>query len=111
MRASETRTMSLTPLGGELLRDRQIAGLGHGFGRMRAGILQHQDVVRRDVEIGIVDARGKVRERGEHHRPALVLEQLCVGRRTLQDRAARREIAEQRDQPALRLQRLLRARR
>ena len=73
---------------------------------MRAGILQHQNIVGLDVERGIVDARGEIGERGEHHRPALVLEQLGVGRRALEDGALRREIAEQRDQPALRLQRL-----
>ena len=62
---------------------------------------------RLDVERRIVDARGEVGERGEHHRPALVLEQLRVGGRALEDRALGREIAEQRDQPALRLERLV----
>ena len=97
----------LDALGGELLRDRQIAGLRHGGRRMRAGVLQHQNVVGGDVELGIVDARGEVLQRGEHHRPALVLEQLGVGGRALEDGALRREVAEQRDQPALRLQRLV----
>ena len=59
------------------------------------------------VERGIVDARGEIGERGEHHRPALVLEQLRVGGRALEDRAPGREIAEQRDQAALRLERLV----
>ena len=107
MRASEIRTMSLTPCVRELLRDRQIAGLRHRRRRMRAGVLQHQNVLGRDVERGIVDARGEVVERGEHHRPALVLEQLGVGGRALEDGALRRQIAEQRDQPALRLERLV----
>ena len=97
----------LDAFGRELLRDRQIAGLRHRGGRMRAGILQHQNILRLDVELGIVDARGEIGERGKHHRPALELEQIGVGGRALEDRALRRQIAEQRDQPALRLQRLV----
>ena len=95
----------------ELLRDRQVAGLGHAFGRVRAGILQHQHVLRRNVERRIVDARGKIGERGEHHRPALVLEQPGIGRRALEDGAPRREVAEQRDETAVRLERLIARRR
>ena len=99
--------MSLTPALRELLRDRQVAGLRHRLGRMRAGVLQHQDVLGAHVERRIVDARGKIGERGEHHRHALVLEQLLVRRRALEDRALGREIAEQRHQAALRFKRLV----
>ena len=73
---------------------------------MRPGVLQHENVLRVDIERGIVDARGEIGERGEHHRPALVLEQLRVGGRALEDGALGREIAEQRDEAALRLERL-----
>ena len=75
---------------------------------MRPGILQHQNVVRLDVELGIVDAGGEIFQRREHHRPALVLEQSGVGRRALEDGALRRQIAEQGDQAARRLKRFLR---
>ena len=107
MRASETRIMSLTPLLRELLRDRQIAGLGHAFRRMRAGILQHQHVVRSRLRARDRRCAPRDRRAREHHRPALVLEQPRVGRRALEDGAPRREVAEQRDQPTVRLERLL----
>ena len=73
---------------------------------MRAGILQNENVVGFDIELGIVDARGQILERSEHHRPALVLEQIGIRRRAFEDGALRRDIAEQRHQPALRLERL-----
>ena len=69
-------------------------------GVMRPGILQHQDVVRLDVQRGIVDAGRQIFQPIEHHGAALVLEQRWRRRRALQDRAARRQIAEQRDQAA-----------
>jgi hypothetical protein len=97
----------LEALGGELLRDRQIAGLWHRRVRMRSGVLQHHEVVGVDVEVGVIDARGEIGERGEDHRPALFLEQRGIGGRALEDRTLRGEIAEQCDQPALRLQRLV----
>ena len=74
---------------------------------MRAGILQHQNVVGLDVEIGIVDASGEIGQRGEDHRPALEFEQIGIGGRALEDGAAGREIAEQRDQSAQRLERFV----
>jgi hypothetical protein len=55
--------------------------------------------------------RAEIFQRGEHHRPALVLEQIGVGGRALEDGALRRQVAEQRDQATLRLQRLRCARR
>ena len=76
MRASEMRTMSFTPCARELLRDREVAGLRHAGRALRAGVAQHQHVVGRHVERRIVDARGQVLERIEHHRAALVLHQL-----------------------------------
>ena len=45
-------------------------------------------------------ARREILEALEHHRAALVLEQPGIRRRALEDRAARRERAEQRDQAA-----------
>ena len=69
-------------------------------------MLQHHEIVGRDVEIGIVDARRQILERGEHDRAPLLLEQFRIGGRALEDRALRRQRAEQRDEPALRLQRL-----
>ena len=57
MRASEMRTMSFTPCSRELLRDRDVAGLGHARRALRAGIAQHQHVVGRHVERRVVDAR------------------------------------------------------
>ena len=74
---------------------------------MRAGILQHQNIRRLDLERRIVDPRRQIAERGKHHRAAFVLEQFGVGRRAFEDGALRRQIAEQRDQAALRFQRLV----
>ena len=83
----------------ELLRDRQVAGLRHAAG-LRAGVLQHERVVRPDVEVGIVDAGREVVERGEHHRSRGLLEQPRVGGGALEDRALRGERAVERDEPA-----------
>ena len=58
-------------------------------------------------ELRIVNAGRKILERREDNGFALVLEQICIGGRTLEDRALRREIAEQCDQSSLRLQRFL----
>src|SRR5690349_24197648 len=71
---------------------------------MRSGILQNKNVLGLDVQLWIINARGKVLERRENNGFALVLEQVCIGGRALEDRAMRREIAEQGDQPSLRLQ-------
>ena len=60
---------------GELLRDRPIARFGHAGPRVRAGILQHQDILRLDIERRIVDPRRKIGQRREHHGGAFVLEQ------------------------------------
>ena len=67
--------MSLTPGARQLARDRQVAGLRHAGGARRSGILQDQKIVRRDVEVRIVDARREILQRGEHDRAAFALEQ------------------------------------
>src|SRR4249919_4280256 len=74
---------------------------------MRAGILQDKDILGVNVQLWIVNTGGKVLERREDNSFALVLEQICIGGRTLEDRALRREIAEQGDQSSQRLQRFL----
>ena len=90
----------------ELLRDRQIAGLRHAGRALGPGIAQDQDVVRRHVEIGIVDARDHVLDRLEHHGPAGMRQQGRGGGRMLDDRSARREIAAQHRHAAGLLQRI-----
>ena len=59
---------------GEFGWDRQIARLWHRGFAGRAGILQHQKVVRRHVKIRIVDARGEIFERIEHDGAAFAFE-------------------------------------
>ena len=44
----------------QLLRDRQVAGLGHAGRAARAGVAQHEHVVGGDVESRVVDALGQV---------------------------------------------------
>src|ERR1043165_4306499 len=69
-------------------------------------MLQYEKIVGRHVELGIVDARRQILERGEDDRAPFLFEQLGIGGRPLKDRALRRERAEQRDEAALSLQRL-----
>src|ERR1035437_6905530 len=57
----------------QLLGDPEIAGFGHP-GADGARVLQHEDVVGLDVEIGRVDAGRHVGEIAEHDRTAFVLE-------------------------------------
>ena len=75
MRASERRTMSLTPCVAELLRDRQVAGLGHAGRADRAGVAQHEHVVGADVEVGRIDPRRHVLDRIEDDGAAGVLQE------------------------------------
>ena len=101
MRASEMRTMSLTPAAASFSGSAgspppACRGLG-------TGILQHQDVVRPDVEIGIVDAAPRVVERGNTTARAVFSNRRGVGGGALEDRAFGGELAVQRDEPALRL--------
>ena len=89
----------------QLHRDRQIAGLRHARRALRAGIAQHQHVVGRDIERGIVDPQRHVLDGIEHHGAAGMLQQLRARRRMLDDRAARRQIAVQHRHRAFRLDR------
>ena len=105
MRASEIRTMSFTPARAGL-RDRQVARFRHGVSGLGPAFCS----TRKSSAVtssGIVDALGKIIERAEHDRAAFFLEELRIGRRALEDRAVRRERAEERDQPALRGERVL----
>ena len=101
IRASEIRTMSFTPARASFGRNRQVARLRHA-GANRTRILQHQHIVCMHVEVRIVDARSEIFQVLEDHRASVVLEQTLVGRGALEDRAVRREVAEQREQTAVR---------
>ena len=83
----------------KLRGNRQVSRFGHGVTALRPGVLEHEEVVGPHVEIRRVDPRRKIVERGEHHRPAFPLEERRVGGRALEDRAARRQAAEERDEP------------
>ena len=93
--------MSLTPARASFAGNRQIAGFGHGVAALRSGVLQHQKIVGGHVEVGRVDARGEIVERGEHDGAAFALEQARIGGGALDDGAVRRERAEQSREPAL----------
>ena len=53
--------------GQQFLGDRQVTGLGHPRGAFGPGVLEHEDAVRIDVEIGIIDPQSEVFERLEDH--------------------------------------------
>ena len=93
----------LDALARELAGDRQIARFRHAGLAGGAGVLQYQKVLRRHVEIGGIDARRQVVERGEHHGAAGALEELRVGGSTLEDGALGGKRAEECDQPTGRL--------
>src|SRR5581483_9703666 len=57
----------------------------------------------------LIDASGQILQAVEHHGPRLALEQARVGRRALDDRPARREVAEQSRQSAAALERIFTA--
>ena len=98
----------LDALARELFRDRQIAGLRHRRRRMRAGILQHQNVVRpRRRAWDRRCARRDPRARKTPPPCPRCSNSLASAAERLRIAPLRREIAEQRDQPALRLQRLV----
>ena len=99
--------MSRTPCFTSLLRDRQHAPLRHAGAALRAGVLQHQDVVGRDVEIVALDLARHVVVVLERERRAAVLEQALLGRRRLDDAAARREVAVEHGGRALRVDRIV----
>ena len=73
MRASEMRTMSVTPVSQHLRRQAHVADFGHARVALRAAVLQHQHARRVDVEVWIVDARVVVLDVLEHDRAAAVL--------------------------------------
>ena len=105
IRASEIRTMSLTPVRGELHRDRQVARLRHAGGALGTGVAQHQHVVGGDIKRGIVDPQRHVFHGFEHHGAAGMLQQFGARRRMLDHGAARRQIAVQHRHRAFRLDR------
>ena len=76
MRASEIRTMSVTPRREQALGDRELAPLGHPGAASRAGVPQHEHRVGGDVERRVVDPCGEVVDVLEHDRGAAVAEEL-----------------------------------
>jgi hypothetical protein len=104
IRASEIRTMSLTPARKSLLG---IAGFRHARRALRSGVAQHQHVVGRDLQRRIVDPQRHVFDGFKHHRAAGVLQQLWCRRRLLDDGAAWREVAVQHGHRALFLDRIV----
>ena len=85
--------MSSTPLRGEVLGQGHGAGFGHAKGH-RTGAAQHQHVLRRNAQRGIVHALGVLWTVEHDGRPAMLVQ---VRRRggLLQDRAVRRQGASQ----------------
>src|SRR5262245_54496992 len=72
---------------------------------MRPGVLQHQNILGVDVELGIIATRRKIFQRVKYPRPALVLEKIGVRSRALEDGTLWRQVSKQRDQAAFFLQR------
>ncbi len=107
MRASDIRTMSLTPPRASFFGDRQITRLRHAGCALGAGIAQHQHVVGVDVEIGIVDPQRHVLDGFEHHGAPGMLQQFRARRRLLDDGSARREVAVQHRHRAFFLDRIV----
>ncbi len=89
----------------ELFRDRQVPCFGHAGRALRSDVFQHQNIVGVHVERIVIDALRHVLDVLEHHGAPLVLHQLRVGRRLLDDRPARREIAAQHRDTAARIDR------
>jgi hypothetical protein len=96
------RTMSFTPWRSQLARIGKGAGLGHAGRALGADVLQHQHVVGGHVQVVAVDARGQVGGVLEDHGAAFVFHQRRVGGRLLDDGAARRQVAAQHGDAALR---------
>ena len=90
----------------ELPRDRDVAGFGHAGRALRTDVLQHQHVVGVHVEVAIVDARREVLERSRRRPRAPRAPSAPRRRRLLDDRAARREVAAQHGDAALRIDRI-----
>src|SRR3954462_3581958 len=75
----------------ELGRDRQHAPFRHARSALRAGVAQDQDMIGRDVEIGIVDRLLHRRIIVEHQRRAGMPQEARLARRGLDDAAVGRE--------------------
>ena len=86
---------------GELTGDRDVAGLRHSRRALGTGVAQHQHVLRRDIQRGIVDPRREVGDGVEHDRAPGVLAERGRRRRLLDDRTVRREVAAQHGNAAL----------
>ena len=67
--------MSLTPARASFGGIGRIAGFRHRVAALRPGVLEHEEIVRPHVEIGRVDPRREIVERGEDHGPAFALEE------------------------------------
>ena len=87
-------------------RQRHVADLGHAGVALGPAVLQHQDAVLVDVEVGVVDARVEVVAVLEHHRAAVVHHQRRRRGARLDHRAARRQVAAQHADAGVRLERL-----
>ena len=82
MRASEMRTMSVTPVLQHLRRQAHVADLRHPGIALRTAVLQHQDAVGVNVERGIVDPRLVVLDALEDDGAAAMAHQLAATPRT-----------------------------
>ena len=85
----------------ELARDRQHPPLRHARTTLGPGVLQHQHVIGRDIQILALDFGRHVIVVAEHQRGATVLPQARLRCRWLHHRAARRQIASQHGRRAL----------
>ena len=108
MRASEIRTMSLTPCSEQLRRDRQVPPLGHPGRADRPGVAQHHHARR-------VARRGRGRRRARRGRGCprrrpprpSCCEQARIGGGDLHHRAVRAEVAAQDDERAACVERVV----
>ncbi len=91
----------------QLRRQAHVAHLGHAGVALGAAVLHDHHAARVDVQVLIDDARLVVLQVLEHHGPAPVLEQLGRGGRGLEHRAARRQVAAQDADAAIRDQRVV----
>jgi hypothetical protein len=85
----------LHALAQQLGRQAHVADLGHAGVALGAAVLHHHDAAGVDVQVLVDDALLVVFQVLEHHGPAAVLEQGGRGRRRLEHRAARRQVAAQ----------------
>ena len=90
----------------QLLRDGQVADLGHARSADGSGILQHEHVRGRYFERVIVYARFEVVHIFEYERRSAMIQQRRGGGSVLDDRAIGREVAAQDAQATFGLQRI-----